>query len=139
MSAEPAPLLEIRDLGVSFITGAGEVEAVAGFSLSVQAGECVGIVGESGAGKSQALLAVMGLLPANARVRGSAKLGGMDLLGDGAHSIDDKRGAEISMVFQDPLTSLTPHLTIGDQIAEPLVQHRGMSWQTARARALELL
>jgi peptide/nickel transport system ATP-binding protein len=140
MSADAAPpLLEIRDLGVSFLTAAGEVEAVTDFSLRVEAGECVGIVGESGAGKSQALLGVMGLLPRNARVRGSARLRGTELIGLPLDQLDAQRGADMSMVFQDPLTSLTPHLTIGDQIAEPLVQHRGMSWRDSRAQALELL
>jgi peptide/nickel transport system ATP-binding protein len=139
MSVEPAPLLEVRDLGVTFATAAGEVQAVTDFSLRVEAGECVGIVGESGAGKSQALLAVMGLLPPNARVRGSARLQGKELIGVPASHLDSRRGADMSMVFQDPLTSLTPHLRIGDQIAEPLVQHRGMTWRDARARALELL
>jgi peptide/nickel transport system ATP-binding protein len=140
MSVEAGPaLLEVCDLGVRFLTAAGEVEAVTEFSLSVHAGECVGIVGESGAGKSQALLAVMGLLPRNARVRGSARLQGRELIGVPVNQLDSQRGADMSMVFQDPLTSLTPHLTIGDQIAEPLVQHRGMTWRDARARALELL
>jgi oligopeptide/dipeptide ABC transporter ATP-binding protein len=129
----------VRDLSVTFATPTGEVEAVTDFSLSIQAGECVGVVGESGAGKSQALLAVMGLLPRNARVRGSARLEGAELLGRPASELDSFRGAGMSMVFQDPLTSLTPHLAIGDQIAEPLVQHNGATWSAARRRALELL
>jgi oligopeptide/dipeptide ABC transporter ATP-binding protein len=133
------PLLDVRELGVTFTTAGGEVQAVSDFSLSVQAGECVGVVGESGAGKSQALLAVVGLLAPNARVRGSAKLNGIELLGRSSHELDAIRGAGISMVFQDPLTSLTPHLTIGDQIAEPLVSHSGASWSEGRRRALELL
>ena len=141
MSADvtTAPLLEVRDLGVSFVTVAGEVQAVSDFSLSLQAGECVGVVGESGAGKSQALLAVMGLVAPNARVRGSAKLDGVELIGRPSRELDAIRGAGVSMVFQDPLTSLTPHLTIGDQIAEPLVCHSGASWNEGRRRALELL
>jgi len=134
-----AALLEVRELGVSFVAPGGDVQAVSDFSLSVQPGECVGVVGESGAGKSQALLAVMGLLAPNARVRGSAKLNGVELLGRPARELDAIRGATVSMVFQDPLTSLTPHLTIGDQIAEPLVRHSGMSWSEGRTRALELL
>ena len=81
VSGEGAPVLEIEDLGVTFATAAGEVDAVGGLTLSVQPGECVGIVGESGAGKSQAFLAVMGLLPPNARVRGSARFAGTELLG----------------------------------------------------------
>jgi peptide/nickel transport system ATP-binding protein len=133
------PVLELRDLGVTFVTPAGEVEAVGELSLSVQPGECVGVVGESGAGKSQAFLAVMGLLPANARVRGSARFEGAELLGQSASHLNRVRGAGLAMVFQDPLTSLTPHLRIGDQIAESVVEHSGASWQSARRRALELL
>lgn len=139
VTTDGIPVLEIEDLAVTFATPAGEVEAVGGLTLSVRAGECVGIVGESGAGKSQAFLAVMGLLPPNARVRGSARFGGMELLGRPAAELNRVRGAGLAMIFQDPLTSLTPHLTIGDQIAEPLVEHTGASWTGARARALELL
>jgi peptide/nickel transport system ATP-binding protein len=136
---EGTPVLDIRDLGVSFATPAGEIEAVSGLSLTVQAGECVGVVGESGAGKSQAFLAVMGLLPSNARVRGSARFGTTELLGRRANELNHVRGVGLSMIFQDPLTSLTPHIPAGDQIAESLVQHMGASWSAARARALELL
>ena len=139
MNAEAAPLLEVRDLGVSFATADGEVLAVADFSLAVRPAECVGVVGESGAGKSQALLAVMGLLPANARVSGSVRFDGRELMGLPASELNALRGAAISIVFQDPLTSLTPHLHIGDQIAEPLVRHTGITWSRARKRALELL
>ena len=85
MNAEAPPLLEVRDLGVTFGTAAGEVEAVADFSLSLSAGECVGVVGESGAGKSQALLSVMGLLPPNARVTGNARFTGVELQIGRAH------------------------------------------------------
>ncbi|MEJ0039992.1 MAG: ATP-binding cassette domain-containing protein [Gammaproteobacteria bacterium] len=106
MTAEAVPLLEIRDLGVTFGTPAGDVAAVADFSLALNAGECVGVVGESGAGKSQALLAVMGLLPPNARTRGSVRFGGRELLGMAPNELNELRGASISMVFQDPLTSL---------------------------------
>ena len=139
MITEGTPVLEIRDLAVSFMTPAGEVEAVSALSLSVQAGECVGVVGESGAGKSQAFLAVMGLLPPNARVRGSARFGTTELLGRPAGELNSIRGAGLSMIFQDPLTSLTPHIPVGDQIAESLVRHTDASWGSARQRALELL
>ena len=132
-------VLDIRDLGVSYATPGGEVEAVGALSLAIQPGECVGVVGESGAGKSQAFLAVMGLLAANARVRGSARFAGQELLGRPARELNRVRGVALAMIFQDPLTSLTPHLRIGDQIAESLVQHTGASWTVARARALELL
>jgi peptide/nickel transport system ATP-binding protein len=132
-------VLDIRALGVSFATPGGIVEAVGDVSLAIQPGECVGVVGESGAGKSQAFLAVMGLLPANARVRGSARFAGQELLGRPASELNRVRGVGLSMIFQDPLTSLTPHLRIGAQIAESLVQHTGASRADARARALELL
>lgn len=132
-------LLDIRHLGVSYSTPAGDVEAVRDVTLGISAGECVGVVGESGAGKSQAFLAALGLLPAHARVRGSVRFEGEELLGLSPRALNRIRGAAISMIFQDPLTSLTPHLRIGDQIAEPLVQHEGLSWSRARARALELL
>jgi oligopeptide/dipeptide ABC transporter ATP-binding protein len=139
VTTDSPAVLSIRDLGVTFETPAGDVEAVSGLSLDVQAGECVGVVGESGAGKSQAFLAVMGLLPANARTRGSARFGATELLGRQGRELDSVRGARVSIIFQDPLTSLTPHLKIGDQIAESLVQHSGASWTNARARALALL
>ena len=132
-------LLDIKDLGVSYGTPSGDVEAVRNLTLSIAPGECVGVVGESGAGKSQAFLATLGLLPAHARVRGSVRFEGAELLGLSPRALNRIRGTAISMIFQDPLTALTPHLRIGDQIAEPLVQHAGLSWSKARARALELL
>jgi oligopeptide/dipeptide ABC transporter ATP-binding protein len=132
-------ILEVDRLSVSFMTPAGEIAAVRNFSLAVGKGECVGIVGESGAGKSQAFLAMMGLLPRNARVSGSARFSGGELLGRSAAVLDRIRGSEITMVFQDPLTSLTPHLKIGAQLAEPLMRHRGLSSRAARLRSLELL
>jgi len=139
VTAESTLVLEVCDLSVTFGTPSGEVQAVSGFSLDVQAGECIGVVGESGAGKSQAFLAMMGLLPANGRVAGSARFRGEELIGQPAVALDRVRGAGVSMIFQDPLTSLTPHMPIGDQIAEPLVRHSGLTWNAARARALELL
>jgi oligopeptide/dipeptide ABC transporter ATP-binding protein len=139
VDAEVTSLLEINDLGVTFETPAGDVEAVTDFSLALNAGECVGVVGESGAGKSQALMAVMGLLPPNARTRGSIRFEGRELLGMSRRRLSALRGASMSMVFQDPLTSFTPHLMIGDQIAEPLVRHAGATWAAARKNAVELL
>jgi oligopeptide transport system ATP-binding protein len=133
------PVLDIRELGVSFATPDGEVRAVNEFSLQIAAGECIGIVGESGAGKSQSFLAVMGLLPANARVSGSARLGERELLAADDALLNGVRGAELAMIFQDPMTSLTPHMRIGEQIAESIIRHRGLSRAAARARALDLL
>jgi oligopeptide/dipeptide ABC transporter ATP-binding protein len=125
-------LLTVEDLVVSY----GATPAVQSVSLEILPGRCLGIIGESGAGKTQAFLAMMGLLPAQARVAGRARLEGQDLLGPAAATL---RGRRVAMIFQDPMTSLTPHMRIGDQIAEPLVTHQGMSWRDARLRAATLL
>jgi oligopeptide transport system ATP-binding protein len=134
-----APILEIERLSVSFETPDGVINAVTDFTLSVHAGECIGVVGESGAGKSQSFLAVMGLLAGNATVRGSARLQGRELIGLRGRELNELRGAKLSMIFQDPMTSLTPHIKVGEQIAESLIRHRGTGAAAARARALELL
>jgi len=125
-------LLRVENLSVAY----ANVTAVASVSLELASGRCLGVIGESGAGKSQAFLAMMGLLPSQARVTGRAHLEGVDLLGSGASTV---RGRRVAMIFQDPMTALTPHLRIGDQIAEPLVTHRGLSWDSARTRAAALL
>jgi peptide/nickel transport system ATP-binding protein len=132
-------VLRLEDLNVTFITPDGEVAAVRDFALSVGRGECVGIVGESGAGKSQAFLAAMGLLASNGRAQGRARFGSVDLIALRGADLDRVRGARIGMVFQDPMTSLTPHLLVGDQVAEPIVRHLNVSWREARLRALALL
>jgi oligopeptide/dipeptide ABC transporter ATP-binding protein len=107
--------------------------------LAIAPGECLGVVGESGAGKSQAFLAALGLLAANGRASGRVHFGSDDLLSLRQAELDRIRGARIGMVFQDPMTSLTPHLRIGDQIAEPIIRHTGVSSKEARSRALTLL
>ncbi|HET9474895.1 MAG TPA: ABC transporter ATP-binding protein [Steroidobacteraceae bacterium] len=127
-----AALLSVENLSVAY----GNTAVVDQVSLSVPRGTCVGVIGESGAGKTQVFLALMGLTPPRARIGGSARLEGVDLFGPSASAV---RGREVAMIFQDPMTSLTPHLRIGDQIAEPLVAHRGLSWRDARLRAAELL
>ncbi|HEY1892448.1 MAG TPA: ABC transporter ATP-binding protein [Steroidobacteraceae bacterium] len=132
-------VLRVAQLSVTFDTPQGEVLAVRDVSLSVGRGECLGVVGESGAGKTQLFLATLGLLPSTARVRGSASLGGEPLIGRGQRALDQLRGARVGLVFQDPMTSLTPHLRVGEQIAEPIVRHRGASWRDARRKALALL
>ncbi len=132
-------VLSIRDLAVRFSTPDGVVPAVNEFSLELAPGECVGIVGESGAGKSQSFLSVMGLLAGNASVSGSARLGETELLGNDREALNAVRGSKLAMIFQDPMTSLTPHLRVVDQIGESLVRHRGLSKAQARQRALELL
>jgi peptide/nickel transport system ATP-binding protein len=132
-------VLRLEDLNVTFNTPDGDVAAVRDFALSVGRGECVGVVGESGAGKSQAFLAAMGLLASNGCVQGRARFGSIDLIAQRGADLDRVRGARIGMVFQDPMTSLTPHLAVGDQVAEPIVRHLNVSWREARSRALALL
>jgi oligopeptide transport system ATP-binding protein len=131
--------LAIRNLQVRFSTPDGEIPAVNDFSLELRPGECIGVVGESGAGKSQSFLAVMGLLAANATVQGEASLDGESLLDASDNRLNQIRGARLAMIFQDPMTSLTPHMRIGEQIAESIIKHRGADRASARARALELL
>jgi oligopeptide/dipeptide ABC transporter ATP-binding protein len=136
----PAPLLRVRGLRVRFRGEDGPVEAVRGVDLDVGPGERVGIVGESGSGKSALALALLGLLPRSAEVAAEAlEFEGRDLLGLGAEERRRLRGDRMAMVFQDPMTSLNPYLTIGDQVGEPLVVHRGLGLRAARARAVELL
>ena len=135
----PQALLALERLTVTFTTAAGAVHAVDDVSLSVAAGECLGVVGESGAGKSQAFLALLGLLAANGRASGSARFAGTELLGLPPAALDRVRGARIGMVFQDPMTSLTPHLTVGEQVAEVMTRHLGLGRAAARSGALGLL
>ena len=132
-------MLTLRGLSVSFDTLQGPLRAVQEVTLSVASGECLGVVGESGAGKSQLFLAVMGLLSANGRTSGSARLADTELIGLPAAALDRVRGARIGMVFQDPMTSLTPHLTVGAQLSEVLRRHRNLTRRAARARAQQLL
>jgi ABC-type dipeptide/oligopeptide/nickel transport system ATPase component len=132
-------LLAVRELNVSFDTREGEVRAVDGASFEVRAGECLGVVGESGSGKTQMFLAVLGLLARNGRARGRAEFDGIELLGCTERERNRVRGARLAMVFQDPMSSLTPHRRIGAQIAEVLTTHRGATRAEAERRALELL
>jgi len=134
-----APLLEVSDLHVSFPSEEGRIDAVRGVNYTVSDGEVLAIVGESGSGKSVSSLAVIGLLPDQARVRGSIRLRGKELLGMDDRQLSTLRGSRISMVFQDPLSALTPVYRIGDQIAEALLAHGKMSNKQAAERAVELL
>ena len=132
------PLLEIRDLHVSFETRDGTVQAVDGVSLAVDRGRTLGVVGESGSGKSVTALTVMGLtrLP-NATISGEVLFDGVDLLGLPADDLRRVRGKRVAMIFQDPLSSLHPLYTIGWQIVEAIQAHERVSEKAARARALE--
>lgn len=136
------PLLSVRNLSVEFRTRSSANYAVTDVSFDLHAGETLGIVGESGSGKSVTCSSIMGLLPrppAFISEQSQALFNGCDLL----HIPDKKlarwRGHLLSMIFQDPMTSLNPCMTIGDQVAEPLVIHHGMGWKEARARAIEEL
>ncbi len=138
----PEPLLNVSRLSVEFHTRAGVNYAVNDVSFQLQAGETLGIVGESGSGKSVTCSALMGLLPRPPAVIGAdsrAMFAGGDLLHASERELARIRGQRISMIFQDPMTSLNPCMTIGDQVAEPLVLHRGLSWAEARRLAVEEL
>jgi peptide/nickel transport system ATP-binding protein len=133
------PILDVRDLSVSFQTQDGLVEAVKKLSFSVAPGECLGLVGESGSGKSQTVLAAMGLTAANGKVEGSILFDGVQMNGLNARQLNEIRGARISMIFQDPLTSLTPHMTVGAQMAEVLARHKNLKGKAAEERIIEWL
>jgi oligopeptide/dipeptide ABC transporter ATP-binding protein len=139
VAAKP-PLLAVEDLRVQFTTRRGTVYAVNGISFEIAPGETLGIVGESGCGKSVTSLAVLGLIPGNGQITsGRALFGGRDLVRLGDRALRGVRGREIAMIFQDPMTSLNPVLTIGRQIREALQTHFGMSKKEADARAAELI
>jgi peptide/nickel transport system ATP-binding protein len=133
------PVLSARDLNVRFETPDGEVHAVRDVSFDIAEGECLGVVGESGSGKSQLFLAAIGLLASNGRVDGEMIYRGQDLTRAKPAQFNRIRGAKITMIFQDPLTSLTPHMRVGDQIIEALRTHQNMSRDVAGTRAVESL
>jgi oligopeptide/dipeptide ABC transporter ATP-binding protein len=134
------PLLQVEDLHVEFWTERGTVYAVNGISFDISPGETLGIVGESGCGKSVTSLAMLGILPRSARVpQGTAMFGGRDLLKLDDEQLRTIRGREIAMIFQDPMTSMNPVLTVGRQIREALEAHFGMNRRDADKRSADLL
>ncbi|MES1248323.1 MAG: ABC transporter ATP-binding protein [Actinomycetota bacterium] len=133
-------LLEVDDLRTHFRTRRGTVHAVDGVSFSLEAGRTLGIVGESGCGKSVTALSVAGLLPPAAHVvSGSVRFDGVELTTLSRRRLQAMRGRDIGMIFQDPMTSLNPTMTIGEQIAEVLTVHEGLSRRAVRQRSIELL
>ena len=134
------PLLQVEDLTVSFATEEGVVEAVDGVSFDLAAGEVLAVVGESGSGKSVTAMTLMGLTRSqNARFGGTATYKSTELIGASEDDLRRIRGAEIAMIFQDPMTSLNPVQRIGKQIIEQIQEHEGLPDQQARERAIELL
>src|SRR5690606_18689682 len=127
-------ILSIRDLRVSFTTLDGIVEAVRGIDIDVNAGETVAIVGESGSGKSQAMMAAMQLLASNGKATGHVDYRGRNLLELDKAEINKVRGRKITMIFQEPMTSLDPLYSIGNQLMEPIRRHRSLSRAEAKDR-----
>jgi oligopeptide transport system ATP-binding protein len=134
------PLLEVDDLFVEFWTSRGTVHAVNGVSFAIRPGETLGIVGESGSGKSVSALALLGILPRAGKVpQGSARFQGRELLGMSDKQLREIRGRDLAMIFQDPMTSLNPVLTVGRQIREALEVHLDLKRKAANERVVELL
>jgi len=138
-AAAPGAVVAVRDLGVDFWVDGNWYPAVKRASFDLRAGETMAIVGESGSGKSTIALAMMGLLPRNASVRGSIRVGETEIVGLDARALRSVRGRVVSMIFQEPMTALNPVYTIGFQIGEMLRSHHSMSPRLARQRAIELL
>lgn len=132
-------LLQVKDLGVRFATHDGMVHAVNGVSFDLERGQTLGIVGESGSGKSQSVLAMMGLLARNGQASGEVCYQGRNLLTLPAAELNRVRGNHLSMIFQDPMTSLNPYLTVERQMTEVLQLHKGMDRRAAKKRSVELL
>ena len=137
--ARQTPVLEVKDLSVQFRTNDGEVYAVNHVDFELGRGQTLGIVGESGSGKSQTMLAMMGLLARNGRATGQVLHHGRNLLGLPAAELNAVRGDRIAMIFQDPMTSLNPYLSVERQMTEVLELHRGLARREARVRAIQAL
>jgi oligopeptide/dipeptide ABC transporter ATP-binding protein len=134
-----APLLAVEGLGVGFLTDQGRIEVVEGLSFTLEAGRTLAIVGESGCGKSVTSLALMRLLPPNARVAGRVTFDGTDLLAASEAEMRALRGGAMAMIFQEPMTSLNPAFTVGDQIAEAIRLHRAVGEKEAAEEAVAML
>ena len=132
-------VLDITNLAVTFDAPDGPVHAVKGVSLTISKGECLGVVGESGSGKTQTFLAAFGLSSANATVTGGVTFEGQDVVAMKRRELDEIRGKRVGFVFQDPLTALTPHMTVEAQLAEVLAHHRGIRGEAARTTIIEWL
>ncbi|MBL8584669.1 MAG: ABC transporter ATP-binding protein, partial [Rhizobiaceae bacterium] len=138
--AAPGPLLDIRGLVVRFEAGGGAFDVVRGVDFALERGRTLCLVGESGCGKSLTAMAILGLLPRSGRIAsGQVLFDNMDLAGRGEEELRGVRGRRIGMIFQEPMTSLNPTMTIGEQIAEVLRTHLGMGRRQARTRTLDLL
>jgi oligopeptide transport system ATP-binding protein len=134
-----APLLEVKGLTLRFRTSAKPIQALTEISFSLEPGEILGIVGESGSGKTQILMSMMGLLAENGRAFGSVRLRGEEILDLPAAKLDQIRGSVMTMIFQDPMTSLNPYMRVGKQLTEVLVRHRGLGGAEAVRQATAML
>jgi oligopeptide transport system ATP-binding protein len=141
MTGSVAPVLDVRELRTVFTTRGGDIHAVNSVSFAVRPGELLGVVGESGSGKSVTMMSLIGLLPSPParNAGGEVLLDGRDILNLTADQLREVRGRKIGFVFQDPMTSLNPVFTVGNQIMEPLIEHMGLSKKQAETRAAELL
>jgi oligopeptide transport system ATP-binding protein len=139
MTTPTTKVLEVTGLKTTFATPEGEVKAVGGVDFTINKGETLGVVGESGSGKSQIFMSIMGLLARNGRAVGSVKFQGGEILGLEVKDLNRVRGAKMSMIFQDPMTSLNPYLSVRRQMTEVLMQHKGLSEEKAAIQSAEML
>ncbi len=136
---DSAPLLQLTNLTTRFDTPDGSIHAVNNVSLSIKAGECLGVVGESGSGKSQTFLSVFGLLADNAVCEGSVLFQGEEILNAPPKRLNALRGNNMGMIFQDSITGLTPHMKVGRQMMEVLIEHRGLTAKQAEQEVLDMM